>query len=145
MYKYSETSKKRLKTVTHELRIVFNLLIKHYDCTIVYGQRGEKAQNELFKNGLSKLKYPNSKHNRKPFSEAVDAAPWIDGKASEDYLQCTYMAGLVIGIGKSFGFNIRWGGNWDQDLIVIEDQTFQDLWHYEIIINDNHKKMDFSF
>ena len=45
------------------------------DIIILFGYRGEKEQNEAFERGTSKLRWPNSKHNRLP-SLAVDIAPY---------------------------------------------------------------------
>jgi hypothetical protein len=45
------------------------------DLTVLWGYRGEAAQNEAFKRGTSKLQYPQSKHNKVP-ALAVDIAPY---------------------------------------------------------------------
>lgn len=47
---------------------------KHFDFTVICGHRGEKEQNEAVRNKTSKLKWPKSKHNKKP-SLAFDAVP----------------------------------------------------------------------
>ena len=75
MPKYSTISKSRLVTCHQDLQTLFNEVIKYYDCTIVYGHRGEIAQNQAYAEGKSQLKWPNSKHNKWP-SLAVDAAPY---------------------------------------------------------------------
>ena len=40
--------------------------------------------------------------------------------------------GYVVGAAHRLGVPIRWGGDWDQDHDVFDDQTFQDLVHFEI-------------
>ena len=60
---------------------------------------------------------------------AVDVAPYpIDW---EDRDRFHYFGGYVLGIAKSLGLNIRWGGDWDQDTQT-KDNKFDDLVHFEI-------------
>ncbi len=89
---------------------------------------------EACKNGLSKLKYPESKHNKLP-SEAVDVVPYpIDWKNTP---RMRFFAGVILGIAimlKRQGkmkHCIRWGGDWDSDT-DLNDQRFNDLPHFEI-------------
>ena len=37
----------------------------------------------------------------------------------------------VLATGRSMGINIRWGGDWNSDF-RINDQTFDDLCHFEL-------------
>ena len=83
---------------------------------------------QLFEEGFSKLQYPKGKHNQYP-SLAVDVAPYpIDWKDRERF---TYFAGFVMGIAASMGLTIRWGGDWDRDT-ELKDNNFDDLPHFEI-------------
>lgn len=56
------------------------------DITVLCGYRGETEQNAAFARGTSKLRFPNSKHNKVP-ALAVDLAPypvnWKDVAAFE--------------------------------------------------------------
>lgn len=56
------------------------------DISVACGYRGEAEQNAAFDRGVSKLRYPHSKHNTVP-SQAVDLWPspvdWKDAKAFE--------------------------------------------------------------
>lgn len=128
MPKFSEQSMKKLKTCDYSLQELFREVVKGFDCTIITGHRLEADQAELYRTGLSKLQYPDSKHNAIP-SEAVDAAPypinWNDTK------RFYFFAGYVKGIAEAMGINIRWGGDWDSDTEV-QDQTFNDLVHFEL-------------
>ena len=45
-----------------------------FDFICICGSRGEAEQNKAFSQGKSKLKFPNSKHN-KILSEAMDLVP----------------------------------------------------------------------
>jgi peptidoglycan L-alanyl-D-glutamate endopeptidase CwlK len=111
------------------LQRVFNKAIEHTDCMITFGHRGEEAQNEAFADGASTKQWPDSEHNEFP-SKAVDAPVYpIDW---EDRERFTLFAGLVIGIGFVMGYNIRWGGDWNEDNQV-KDNKFDDLVHFEIV------------
>ena len=112
---------------------MFNEVIKHVDCSISEGHRSKERQNKLYDEKRSKLKYPRGRHNSNP-SKAVDATPYpVD---YEDRERQTLFAGFVIGIGRSMGHNIRWGGNWDMyeenGRWEVEDNNFDDMPHFEI-------------
>jgi len=107
---------------------LFNEVIKHFDCSVIQGHRGKEDQNKAFKEGKSKLKYPNGNHNKSP-SKAVDVAPYpINWNDRERF---TYFAGYVVGIASQMGLKIRWGGDWDMDTEV-KDNNFDDLPHFEL-------------
>jgi peptidoglycan L-alanyl-D-glutamate endopeptidase CwlK len=138
MYDYGKTSKARLETVDPRLQLVFRAALAQglMDISIIQGVRPQEEQDLFYKEGKSKVQWPNGKHNVKEpgeKSKAVDAAPFINGKISYDHRHCCYLAGLIQGIGRSLGINIRWGGNWDQDGEPVTDQDFQDLVHFEIV------------
>ena len=124
MFRFGKKSKERLKGVDARLVSVLNELIKIMDVTIIEGVRSSERQEELLKQGLSKVKY--SKHME---GKAVDLAPYpIDW---DDLERFYYMGGMIRGIGKELGINVRWGGDWDSDG-NIRDHSFNDLVHVEI-------------
>jgi len=137
MYKFGEKSKAKLATADRRLSYIFEKALESglIDISILEGARGEEEQNELCQSGKSKCKWPESKHNCKKgaFSQAVDAAPYVNGKVSFDHRHCCFLAGIILGTAKQFGYEIRWGGNWDMDGEPVTDQDFQDLLHYEIV------------
>lgn len=125
---FSEISKVKLNTCHSDLIRLFNEVVKHFDCTIVCGHRGETAQTEAYEAGLSTLQWPDSKHNKMP-SMAVDVWPYpIDWTDKE---RAYHFAGFVKGIAIAMGIDIRWGGDWDSDTDV-HDQNFYDLPHFEL-------------
>ena len=131
MYKYSKRSRERLATCDPRLQEIMNELIKIMDVSIVCGHRTKKEQDEAYAKGNSKIQYPNSNHNALP-SDAVDVAPYINGgipwnKAKYFYL----MAGAIKAIAQEKCINIRWGGDWDRDG-DLDDQEFNDLVHFEL-------------
>lgn len=75
MPRFSKLSKERLATCHPDLQAVCNELIKQYDFSVLEGHRGEQAQNMAYKKGNSRVKWPNSDHNKTP-SLAVDIAPY---------------------------------------------------------------------
>jgi peptidoglycan L-alanyl-D-glutamate endopeptidase CwlK len=128
MPRFSSKSKRKLDTCHESLQQLFSEVVKSFDCTVIEGHRGEKKQNEAYRKGNSKLKYPNGKHNKTP-SIAVDVIPYpIDWK---DRDRMHYFGGFVLGIAKKMGFKIRWGGDWDMDTHT-KDNKFDDLVHFEM-------------
>ena len=128
MPRFSTRSKSRLHTCDERLVDLFNEVVKGFDCTIIEGHRGKKAQNEAFNKGNSKVKFPNGKHNQSP-SVAVDVAPYPIDWSDRDRFH--YFSGYVLGIASKMGLKIRWGGDWDMDTKT-KDNKFDDLVHFEI-------------
>lgn len=128
MPRFGKRSKARLATCDSRLQNLFNEVIKHFDCSVLEGHRGEKEQNEAYAKGNSKLRYPDGKHNKIP-SIAVDVVPYpIDWQDRE---RMTYFAGFVMGIASGMGLKIRWGGDWNMNT-ELKDNNFDDLPHFEI-------------
>lgn len=138
IYDYGKKSESVLDTVSPKLSTVFykTLELGLMDITCIEGLRSREKQNLFFKQKKSRLQWPKSKHNvtcDEQFSKAIDAAPYVNGKLSNDWRHCLHLAGIVVGVGAMMGRKIRWGGNWDMDGEPITDQDFQDLFHYELI------------
>ena len=137
---FSNISKERLQTCHKDLRTLFGHIIQDYDCTIVCGHRDREDQNKAYDEGKSKLRYPNSKHNKYP-SLAVDAAPYENGGIDWSYSQMAFFAGYVLGvadrlyrigvISHRIRAGIDWNGNRD-----IDDETFKDASHFELVPNE---------
>ncbi len=72
---FSKKSLACLATCHPDLQAVCKELIKQYDFSVLEGRRGEREQNEAFKKGTSRVRYPYSAHNKIP-SLAVDIAPY---------------------------------------------------------------------
>ena len=128
MPRFGTRSKQRLATCDERLQKVFNEVIKYIDCSVLEGHRGQERQDKLYEEGKTKLKFPNGRHNMAP-SNAVDVTPYpVDWKDRE---RQTLFAGFVLGIAKSMGIKLRWGGDWDMDFRVM-DNRFDDFPHFEI-------------
>ena len=127
MPQFGKTSLEKLATCHPDLQKLFKEVIKHYDCTIIEGYRSDKDQLKAFNAGNSDIKF-GGKHNHSP-SLAVDVAPWpVDWKDKEKFY---HFSGFVLGIAKSLGIAIRWGGDWNKNN-NLKDQTLFDLPHFEL-------------
>lgn len=109
----SRKSYERLQTCHEDLKRIVNEVIKINGVYILQGYRGEEEQNKAFNEGKSKLRFPNSKHNKVP-SLAIDLAPsplpdW------ENTIEFMEFAMVVIGVAEDLKIQIRWGGDWDMD------------------------------
>jgi len=129
MYKWGPRSIKHLVTLDERLQKVLNEVIKYVDCSIIEGHRSGERQNKLFEEGRTKVKYPHGRHNSNP-SRAVDVVPYpIDWDDRERF---HLFAGFVIGIGQSMGIKLRWGGDWNMNFEV-DDNNFDDFPHFELV------------
>jgi len=139
MPKFSIESRTKLETCHNDLVVLFNEVIKSFDCKVTCGKRDKKEQDAAFSAGKSKLTFPHSKHNIVPpqtKSRAVDVYPYpIDMK---DLSRFYYFAGFVKGVADQLyvdgliSHKIIWGGDWDDDTEV-KDNSFNDLCHFEIV------------
>lgn len=138
MIQFSEASKAKLATCHIDLQRLFNHVLLEYDCTVVYGYRGQQEQDEAFASGKSQKQWPNSKHNRIP-SIAVDVGPYEKTHVDWGKLQSAHFAGYVKGIADqlyrigTIHHRIKCGIDWDSDN-DIDDTKFWDACHFELII-----------
>ena len=129
MPSFSKKSLERLDTCDHRLQLICQRVIGHYDFSVLEGHRSGSRQNELFRQGKSKLKEGESKHNSLP-SGAVDLAPWpIDWSDTRRFY---FLAGMIKQAAADLGIKIRLGADWDGDG-DFTDQTFHDLPHAELM------------
>ena len=132
---FGKNSTKRLNECHPDLQLLFREVIKHHNCAVLTGRREKEEQNRAVYEGRSKLKYPLSKHNRKPFSLAIDVVPWFEDFPHihwNDREAFYFFGGFVLGTASKIGIKIRWGGDWDRDK-DLHDQSFFDLPHFELI------------
>ena len=121
MYKYSKSSKAKLKTCDPRIQLVMNELIKYVDVSILEGSRSEDMQNYLKAHGNSTLSYPDSKHNKTPFSLAVDVVPYpLDWN---DIASFNKLAGMIKLLALQLDVDLHWGGDW---------KSFVDMPHWEL-------------
>jgi peptidoglycan L-alanyl-D-glutamate endopeptidase CwlK len=129
MPSFGDKSKRILSTCDPRLQELAELVVESYDITVLEGFRTNARQDELFRQGKSKLQAGESKHNQDP-SLAIDIAPYpIDWENPKRFY---LLAGFMFQAAAGLGINLRWGGDWDRDWIHT-DQTFHDLPHFEIV------------
>ncbi len=136
-YQFSQKSKDALFTCHKDLIAIFLEVIKFRDCKILEGHRGKEAQEEAYRNGASKKRWPYGNHNSFP-SNAVDVTPFLREKPVDlnDIPRHIYFGGFVMGIAdtlrdeKKITHQIRWGGDWDGDL---NPKDGWDFVHFELI------------
>jgi hypothetical protein len=129
MPSFGSVSKKHRSTLHPDLQRLCDEVIKYVDYSIVCGHRGEADQNRAFNQELSKVQFPNGKHNSLP-SKAVDVSPyplnWNDREAF------TLLSGIFLGVAFMLGIKIRIGSDWDGDFNMLE-HTFIDRPHIELV------------
>lgn len=143
---YSTSSLSRLYTCDDRIVLVCEKVVESWDNTVLYGFRDETVQNRLYETGKSQVMFPKSKHNKYK-ALAVDLAPygvwgkdrpnivWPDRKSGtfiKDLAAWYYFAGFVLGVAKGLGIKMRHGGDWNCNR-QINDQTFDDLGHFELL------------
>jgi peptidoglycan LD-endopeptidase CwlK len=133
---FGQKSRAILDTVDPALVAIMERVVRHRDITIISGKRDKAEQDELVRRGLSKTRYPHSKHNQSRLgsdkSLAVDIAPYPIRWTDVD--EFIYVAGMVMQVAYELGIRVRCGINWDGDDDIIDDQTFQDYGHFELVI-----------
>ena len=142
MARFGRRSKERLSTCHPDLIVLFNEVVKEFDCSVLCGHRNKEDQDKAVASGHSKANFPKGKHNANP-SNAVDVVPYpVDWDNRERFF---YFAGYVWATAKILKFegkishNIRWGGNWrgfDNGVIDFSKNTFDDLPHFELILDN---------
>lgn len=129
-----------------DLMLIFDtVLALGYDHSLVESYRTKERQHGFFisKPQLSKIDYPTV-HNTRPCL-AVDSYPFMNnkivfGNTSEEIRQCHNFAGYVTGVSdllfleKKITHKLRNGDDWDGDK-NINDQTFMDICHFELVPN----------
>lgn len=134
---FSVTSKQRLETCDPRLQELLNEAIKHIDFVVLEGHRGEAAQNEAFRKGASKKRWPNGNHNSLP-SKAVDIAPYFpEVKVDwDDLIAFGRLMGFIQCLAIQRGIKLRFGLDWDGDFRSVNrdpDEGFLDAPHIELV------------
>src|SRR5688572_12424068 len=99
MPRFSDSSFSKLSTCHPDLQTLFFEVIKHFDCIVLEGHRGEVAQEKAFNEGKSQKKWPDGNHNKMP-SMAADVAPYDPPTTVnwKDIKRFYYFGGYVLGI-----------------------------------------------
>lgn len=144
MFRFSKNSKKELRTMDPKLQEVFSLALKlsNVDFGISEGHRAISRQKKLYARGrtepgdiVTNIDGVNdlSDHNYSP-SKAGDIYAFVNGRANYDDIYMMYLGGVITSAAKVLDVEIKWGGNWDGDGILLTDQNLKDAPHYAIVI-----------
>ena len=137
MPRFSESSRANLDTCHRSLQLMCEAVIIDYDFTVTEGFRDKERQTRMVEEGKSQVEWPNSKHNSRP-SHAVDVAPFpVKWKEHGRFRVLAGHMAQAFAMLQAQGviaerWSLRWGGDWDGDRIL-DDQTFNDLPHFEIV------------
>jgi len=133
MATWSKRSQRVYDTLDPRLQVLVTRIRDEVtDVSLISGYRDFMEQNSLFEAGVSTLRWPESKHNKRP-SKAVDLQPYPYPEYEPKlWGSLGYIAGRAHAIAAEEGFLIRWGGDWDGDGDMT-DQQFDDLFHLELI------------
>jgi len=132
MPQFGATSRQQLATCDPRLQKLANWAIQYIDFSILEGHRNKEQQNADYAKGVSKLKWPNGRHNSLP-SKAFDFAPFpIDWSSKATALgRFMLVAGVLLVGAKVLGIKIRFGWDWNRNLDP-RDESFLDWGHVEI-------------
>jgi len=134
MAAFGKRSRSKLDTCHEDIQMVMDECIKYYDFSVLEGHRTEEVQDDYNARGLSKLKWPKSKHNKKP-SLGIDIAPYpIDWNDIERFRSLVF---FIKGYAMAMGIEMRLGIDWNDNLKA--DQSFVDGPHLELVrhlVND---------
>jgi len=133
MPSFSKKSLDKLNTCHPDLIFLMKEVVKYQDFTVLCGTRSDSEQNQLYKDGKSKVRGGKSKHNQNP-SLAIDIAPWfnkkphIDWEAIPDF---AYLQGFIEATAFRLGIKIRLGSKWDHS--KVRENGFKDYVHVELV------------
>lgn len=116
-------NEEKLIGVDERLCKLVRLVNEEIKICVCCGYRGKEEQDRAFLQGLSKLKYPKSKHNKTP-AKAVDLAPLtIDNKINwKDINSFILLNNCVQKHASILEIKIIWGGGF----------KIRDYVHYEL-------------
>lgn len=122
-YKWGKTSGLKLATCDKRLQELADMMLSRsdFDLTITCGYRTEEEQNEAYKNGKSRAKFGQSKHNIFP-SKAIDICPYPIDWDTKD-IRWQEMALNAMWCAGKLGIEIAWGGSF---------KSIKDLPHFEL-------------
>lgn len=110
MKEFDAKSKERLGNANKDLVILAEAVLQKIDVIITCSHRNKQDQDEAYKNGKSKLKYPQSKHNTLP-SKAIDFAIKKNGIITWDKKEYDNLGGIIKEVAEDLGLTVKWGGD----------------------------------
>ena len=132
MFPFSKRSLKNLGECHWILQEVASEATKSFNFIVIKGFRNKKDQNFAYRQGLSKLKFPYSGHNKRP-SLAFDSVPCpLNWKDTDSFNRMgAIMKKSAETIFFKYGIKgvvFQWGGDY---------KTWKDRPHFEIKLSDD--------
>lgn len=106
------------------------LALSTVDFTVIEGHRGREAQEDAYRRGASKARFPQSAHNQQP-SCAIDVIPY-PFKGWTDHYGWREIAKAFFAAAAAEKIVIRWGGNWSTKSVEDKGTGFVDMPHFEL-------------
>lgn len=146
-FSFGKRSSRELDTCHPDIQKVMQMAISltRIDFGVSEGHRAVSRQKLLYDQGLSKIDGVSKlgKHNLYP-SEACDIYIYhpndkLRRQLAYDKCSLAYVAGVIQTCATKLletgeiNHDVRWGGNWDQDGVILIDQRFDDMPHFELI------------
>ena len=130
-YTFGKKSHRELCTTDARLQDIAHKVLRIKDHSIIQGHRNHADQIIAYRDGFSKVQWPNGKHNGLP-SKAMDVQTYPrPQKPSELREEQFYLLGLYRGVAHEMGLEVRTGADWDNDGEV-SDNGWDDLFHVEL-------------
>lgn len=135
LFVFSDRSKTNLKDAHPLLKKLMLECIKLYDFTVADGGRDKVAQELAFKLGRTKVHYPNSAHNWKPwvaldiYPNPIDFSKKGEPKYRKKLIELQME--IVLPTAKKLAIPIRQGVDFNRNGILTDD-NFVDLPHVEL-------------
>lgn len=132
MSDFSTSSKAQLATCDQRLQDIANDAIQITDFTVLEGHRTKEQQERDYAKGLTKLHWPDGKHNQLP-SKAMDLAPYpIDWKNETlSIARFAHLSGVIRACAAKRGIKVRFGWDWNRNQDP-RDEHFFDWPHVEL-------------
>lgn len=126
MFKFGSRSLSILEEVHSDIQRVAHRAIQitpiDFGIPSTGGLRTAEVQNELFRNGKSKLDgYKKKSYHQS--GRALDFYAYVDGKASWDELHLAMVATAFLQAASELGVKLEWGGLW---------RSFKDMPHVQL-------------
>jgi len=134
-FKLSKSSKARLETTSP---LIQKIIIAALESSMIDfgipkygGKRTAEEQKALYDDGKSKCD-GKDKRSYHQSGNAVDIVAYVNGHYTYDARYYYMLGHHILSTAKRMGItNMRWGGDWDRDF-DLDDQTFNDLCHFEL-------------
>lgn len=132
MATFGKASLAQRATLHPDLQKVLDEAIKTFDFSIHCSFRNKQDQDAAFASKASKVKWPNSRHNITPNTEAADCLPYPFKKEDwKDLSRFARMMGHLESAAVRLGIPVELGMDWDMDQSTI-DESFRDYPHIQL-------------